>query len=251
VVWPVIDLIHWGFAIDLATGAVYITNRSVIKMLIPAFSPSTELSPHKRERRKEARPQELLDAALSLFVEKGFAATKVEEVALRAGVSKGTLFLYFHSKEDLFKAVIQRNLSDHFPIWNQEFDEFQGSTSEMVSYAMQTWWQRIGNTTVSGITKLVTSEASNFPEVVKFYETEVMQPGHTLFKKILQRGIDSGEFKPFDTDTAVYSLVSVIFFVSMWKHSLSACVTQTRFEPEPFLQSHVQALMHGWLSTEP
>ena len=76
-VWPVIDLIHWGFAIDLATGAVYITNRSVIKMLIPAFSPSTELSPHKRERRKEARPQELLDAALSLFVEKGFAATNI------------------------------------------------------------------------------------------------------------------------------------------------------------------------------
>ena len=215
----------------------------------PSLSPSPELAQHKRERRKEARPQELLDAALSLFVEKGFAATRVEEVALRAGVSKGTLFLYFHSKEDLFKAVIQRNLSDHFPVWNQEFDDFKGSTAEMVSYAMQTWWHKIGDTTASGITKLVTSEASNFPELVKFYETEVMQPGHILFKKILQRGIDLGEFKSIDTDTAVYSLVSVIYFISMWKHSLSACVDHSMFNPETFLQSHVQALMHGWLKT--
>ena len=247
-VGPVIDLKGQGLAIDFAQAAGYITNQSVINMPTTPISPSTEQATHKRERRKEARPQELLDAALSLFVEKGFAATRVEEVALRAGVSKGTLFLYFPSKEDLFKAVIQTNLSDHFPVWNQEFDEFKGSTMEMVSYAMQSWWHKIGNTTASGITKLVTSEASNFPDVVKFYETEVMQPGQTLFKKILQRGIDSGEFKPFDTDTAVYSLVSVIFFLSMWKHSLSACMDQTQFNPETFLQSHVQALMHGWLT---
>ena len=82
---------------------------------------------HKRERRKEARPQELLDAALTLFVEKGFAATRVEEVATLAGVSKGTLFLYFNSKEDLFKAVIRSNLADHFPVWNQEFTDFTGN----------------------------------------------------------------------------------------------------------------------------
>ena len=101
---------------------------------------------HKRERRKEARPQELIDAALTLFVDKGYAATKVDEVAALAGVSKGTLFLYFDTKEDLFKAVIRANLSEHFPVWNQEFDEFQGSTAEMLNYAMQSWWERIGNT---------------------------------------------------------------------------------------------------------
>ena len=207
----------------------------------------TEPTPPKRERRKEARPQELLDAALSLFVEKGFAATRVEEVAAKAGVSKGTLFIYFHSKEDLFKAVIQHNLSDHFPIWNQEFHEFKGNTQEMLSYAMKSWWQRIGNTEASGITKLVTSEASNFPDVVQFYDAEVMQPGQALFQKILQRGIDLGEFKPFDTEVAVYSLVSVVLFLSMWKHSLSRCTDSTAFEPETFLQAHVDALMHGWV----
>ena len=77
----------------------------------------------RRERRKEARPGELLDAALDLFVEKGFAATRAEEVAARAGVSKGTLFLYFQSKEDLFKAVVQENLSVRFVEWNAEYED--------------------------------------------------------------------------------------------------------------------------------
>ena len=73
----------------------------------------------RRERRKEARPGELLDAALDLFVEKGFAATRAEEVAVRAGVSKGTLFLYFPSKEELFKAVVRENISGRFAEWER------------------------------------------------------------------------------------------------------------------------------------
>ncbi|NDC60978.1 MAG: TetR/AcrR family transcriptional regulator [Betaproteobacteria bacterium] len=201
---------------------------------------------HKRERRKEARPVELLDAALSLFVEKGFAATKVEEVALRAGVSKGTLFLYFSSKQDLFKAVIRANLADHFPAWNQEFSSFEGSTSDMLRHAMQSWWERIGNTKASGITKLVTSEAHNFPEVVQFYESEVMQPGQKLFKAILQRGIDNGEFKPLPTEVAVFSLVSTILFLTMWKHSLCECLSQQSLDPVEFLNLHVDTLIQGW-----
>ena len=74
----------------------------------------------RRERRKEARPGELLDAALDLFVEKGYAATRVEEVAARAGVSKGTLFLYFPSKEELFKAVVRENIVGRFAEWRNE-----------------------------------------------------------------------------------------------------------------------------------
>ena len=210
---------------------------------------SVDETAHKRERRKEARPQELLDAALSLFVDKGYAATKVDEVAAMAGVSKGTLFLYFNTKEDLFKAVIRANLADHFPVWNQEFEEFQGSTADMLTYAMQSWWERIGNTKASGITKLVTSEASNFPEVVQFYEAEVMRPGHALFKAILQRGVSRSEFRPMDTDTAVFSLVSTILFLTMWKHSLSACMPHSPFQPELFLRDHVATLIRGWQSS--
>src|SRR3954464_8549992 len=91
----------------------------------------------KRERRKEARPGELLEAALDLFVDKGFAATRSEEVAAKAGVSKGTLFLYFPSKEELFKAVVIENLAGRFTEWNKEFDEYEGSTADMLRYCMR------------------------------------------------------------------------------------------------------------------
>ncbi len=123
----------------------------------------------RRERRKEARPGELLDAALDLFVEKGFAATRAEEVAARAGVSKGTLFLYFSSKEELFKAVVLENLAGRFKEWNAEFESFTGSSADMVRFCMRAWWERIGATRASGITKLMISEARNFPELAAFY----------------------------------------------------------------------------------
>ncbi|TLF42683.1 helix-turn-helix transcriptional regulator, partial [Halomonas urmiana] len=78
-------------------------------------------------RRKEARPGELLEAALDLFVEKGFAATRVDDVAARAGVSKGTLFLYFPSKEELFKAVVRENIVGRFAEWNNALESFVGN----------------------------------------------------------------------------------------------------------------------------
>src|SRR5438067_5980278 len=145
--------------------------------------------PHgKRERRKEARPGELLDAALDLFVEKGFAATRAEEVAARAGVSKGTLFLYFPSKEELFKAVVRENISGRFAEWNEEFATFEGSTADMVRYCFKVWSERIGVTRASGITKLIISEARNFPEIAAFYHKEVIEPGEALVRRILKRG---------------------------------------------------------------
>jgi TetR/AcrR family transcriptional regulator len=182
-----------------------------------------EASP-KRERRKEARPGELLDAALDLFVEKGFAATRAEEVAARAGVSKGTLFLYFQSKEELFKAVISENIAGRFTEWNEEFAAFDGSSADMLRYAMNMWWERIGATRASGITKLIISEAHNFPEVTAFYQTEVIQPGQALIRRILQRGVDRGEFAVDDMDHAVYSVIAAMVFLVMSKHSVGACV---------------------------
>src|SRR5258706_11951793 len=152
----------------------------------------------KRERRKEARPGELLDAALDLFVEKGFAATRAEEVAARAGVSKGTLFLYFPSKEELFKAVVRENISGRFQEWNQEFETFEGSGADMVRYCMKVWWERVGASRASGITKLIISEARNFPDLAAFYQREVIKPGQDLVRRILQHGVDNGEFQVLD-----------------------------------------------------
>ena len=205
----------------------------------------------KRERRKEARPGELLDAALDLFVEKGFAATRAEEVAARAGVSKGTLFLYFPSKEELFKAVVRENISGRFTEWAQEFAVFQGSTSDMLRHCMMTWWQRIGATKASGITKLIMSEARNFPELAAFYQQEVVAPGHALIRRMLQRGMDSGEFRVLDLEYAVFSITAPMTFLIMMKHSMGACVPQGYpLDPERYIQSQANNLLHGLCTKE-
>ena len=200
----------------------------------------------KRERRKEARPGELLDAALDLFVEKGFAATRVEEVAARAGVSKGTLFLYFQSKEDLFKAVVRENISGRFRQWGEEFETFEGSTADMVSYCMHVWWERVGATKASGITKLIMSEATNFPELAAFYQQEVIQPGQVLIRRILQRGIDRKEFRPLDLNYAVYSLIAPMIYLIICKHSTGICMPgNITLDPKKYIDSQVNVILHG------
>lgn len=200
----------------------------------------------KRERRKEARPGELLDAALDLFVEKGFAATRSEEVAARAGVSKGTLFLYFPTKEELFKAVVRENMSGRFAEWQEEFDTFEGSTAEMVRYCLRVWWERIGATRASGITKLMISEARNFPELANFYQQEVIRPGMDLVRRILQRGVDRGEFAPFDVEYGVYGLVAPMIFLIMMKHSLGACAPQDYpLDAQRYIETMADLLVNG------
>jgi TetR/AcrR family transcriptional regulator len=205
----------------------------------------SETSP-KRERRKEARPGELLDAALDLFVEKGFSATRADEVAARAGVSKGTLFLYFQSKEDLFKAVVRENIANNFPTWEEELQTFNGSSADMLRYAMVSWWERIGKTRASGIAKLVMSEAQNFPEIAAFYQDEVIKPGNALIRRILERGLQSGEFHDLDLDQAVHIVIAPMIFLLMWKHSMGACAVSAKtLDPEKFIQMQVEVLLNG------
>ncbi|MEJ7687178.1 MAG: TetR/AcrR family transcriptional regulator [Variovorax sp.] len=200
----------------------------------------------KRERRKEARPGELLEAALDLFVDKGFAATRAEEVAARAGVSKGTLFLYFPSKEELFKAVIVENLSGRFTEWNTEFEAFEGSTADMLRHCMSIWWERVGSTKASGLTKLMMSEGRNFPELAEFYRQEVVRPGHALLRRILRRGIDSGEFGPIDVDHAIYAVVAPMIFLMLWKHSAVICVDgEADIDPHKYLATQADIVLNG------
>lgn len=221
---------------------------------MPATAPPVART--RSERRKQARPGELLQAALDLFVEKGFAATRVEEVAKRAGVSKGTLFLYFPSKVDLFKAVVRENLSGRFTEWNQELDGFEGSTADLVRYCMQSWWERVGATPASGITKLVMSEASTFPEIADFYRQEVVEPGNQLIRRILERGVQRGEFRPVNLDYAIYSIIAPMIFIIMWNHSMSPCCPVApggtkQLDPAVFVASQADILLRGLQNPSP
>lgn len=221
----------------------YINNPSVIKLPV---IPSDPHAPHKRERRKQDRPGELLEAALDLFVEKGFAATRVEEVALRAGVSKGTLFLYFPSKEDLFKAVVRENVVAPVAQGAAEVAQYQGSSSELIEWMMLQWWRRYGATKASGISKLVMSEANNFPDLADFFRTEVITPAHALVRSALQRGIDRGEFRAVHVELALHSVMSPLLFLVMWKHSMGPCCpSHEQIDPEAFISQHAQLLARG------
>lgn len=202
--------------------------------------------PPKRVRRKEARPGELLDAALDLFVEKGYAATRVEEVAARAGVSKGTLFLYFPSKEDLFKEVVRKNIAGHFVEWDVELEAYEDTTSELLRYCFATWWEQVGSTKAGGLDKLMLSEANNFPELARFYRQEVIEPGRSLIRRILQRGIDRGEFRSMDLDYAVYLVQAPLMFLMMWQHSFGLCVPEPeRFVPQEYIRIQVDNILLG------
>ena len=205
----------------------------------------------KHARRKEARPGELLDAALDLFVAKGFAATRAEEVAAKAGVSKGTLFLYFKSKEELFEAVVRENIGNQINQGLAEIDSFEGTTTDMLQFAMFAWWERVGNTKASGISKLVMSEASNFPALANFYQETVVKPGRQLIRAILQRGIDRGEFRTLNMDYAVYSVIAPLMFLTMWKHSLGACSLDAPLDPKDYINSQADIIVRGILADSP
>lgn len=199
-----------------------------------------------RRRSKETRPQELLDAALMLFVEKGFAATRSEEVARRAGVSKGTLYLYYPSKEELFKAVVRHNLVNLITEGAELAAGFEGSTSELLVTLMRIWWERLGSTPASGIHKIMISEVRNFPDLAQFYADEVIAPADRLFSSAVQRGIARGEFRPLPVHAVAHALMAPMIFLSLQKHSLGACqVSGVDIDPAEVLRTHLDIALSG------
>jgi len=207
--------------------------------------PASMTAAGARQRRKLARPQELLDAALDLFVEKGFAATRSEEVAARAGVSKGTLYLYYPSKEELLKEVIRHNVVNQIAEGMEIVRAFEGTSSELLAYVLRLWWERVGETRAAGILKLMMSEVRNFPEIAQFWVAEVTSPADRMIAEIVQRGIDSGEFRPVDVENAVHALVAPLLFLVMNKHSLDACHVGAKFEPKAVIEAQIDLVLHG------
>jgi AcrR family transcriptional regulator len=199
-----------------------------------------------RRRQKEARPQQLLDAALELFVEKGFAATRADEVAQRAGVSKGTLYLYYPSKEELLKAVISEHLSSRIAAGAAEADKHRGPAAELLRDIYCRWWLEVFDSPTSGVFKLIITEVRNFPDLAEFYQREVIQPGEELIARIVQRGIDSGEFEPHDVSSVVHSLLLPMVMLCVHKHSLGACgLLHHDFDPHSFIRSHIDLVLRG------
>ena len=198
-----------------------------------------------RRRRKDARPQELLAAALALFVEKGFAATRAEEVAQRAGVSKGTLYLYYQSKEELLKAVISHNLSKRIAEGAELAAAYHGPAAQLLRRILVDWWRQLYDSPAAGVFKLVFTEVRNFPDIADYYNREVIAPAHSLLGGIVQRGIAQGEFRAVEIDNAVHSLALPLVMICLHRHSLGACAVDWHLDGHAFIAQHVALVLDG------
>ena len=196
-----------------------------------------------RRRRKDERPSELVAAALDLFVERGFAATRLDDVAARAGVSKGTLYLYFESKEALFKAVIEEAIVPLLASAEDVIANDQGTSIDLLRRLLLGWWEQIGATRLAGVPKLLIAEARNFPAVAQYYHDTVMVRGRALLRTLLKRGIERGEFRPLDLETAIDVIYAPLMMLVVWRSSLCFCAKET--DPATYLKTHFDLLVQG------
>lgn len=212
----------------------------------PSPEAACEPSSPTRQRRKAERPQQLLEAAYTQFTTRGLAATRTEDVAQLAGVSKGTLFRYYPSKDELFKAVVRTYLGQFIVESADLVDQHEGSAAELLQDLAKTWWSRVGQSQAAGIIKLIVAEAANFPDLAQFYMDEVVAPCHALLGRAVQRGIDRGEFRPMDVSSVVMALVAPVQFLVLYQQCAAACsVTPVPMEPDLFIRTQIELLLRG------
>jgi len=177
--------------------------------------PETRIS--RRQRRKEARPAEIVSAALMLFHTKGYAATKIDDVARAAGVTKGTVYLYFSSKEELFKAAIRETVLPNLErIKAVALGE--STARARLRTSLRLWAMRL-NTCRGSISKLMIAEAGNFPELAEFYREEISDRMRQMVIDIVEYGIAQGEFSPCNPDNVTRALCAPILLSNIWRHT--------------------------------
>lgn len=208
-------------------------------------------SPSKtRQRRKAARPQELLEAGLRLFLRKGLAGTRIEDVAREAGVSKGTLYLYYASKDELFKAVVRHYLTQFIVEAGNLADLHSGPSATLLHQLASTWWLRVGSSEAAGLVVLLMNETASFPELAQFYMDEVIAPTHALLRRVLERGVAQGEFRSLDIPSVVHSMIAPVQFLILYKRCTSVCtVNPAPLDPERFLSTQIDLLLYGLASS--
>jgi AcrR family transcriptional regulator len=185
-------------------------------------------------RRKHARPRELLDAALSLFIERGFAATRTEEIASRAGVSKGTLYLYFDRKEELLEELIAQRFFCKFPFEGGPTLD-AGPVTEMLQSVAMAWRSALIDGRVGGVVKLVFTEVHHFPVLADFWVHQVMAPTRAVVRQAVERGIASAEFLAVDPDLVMNALVQPLIATCLHRQVINPHV------PCPFIESDHEA----------
>ncbi|HUH85188.1 MAG TPA: TetR/AcrR family transcriptional regulator [Stellaceae bacterium] len=196
-------------------------------------------------RRKEDRPGEILAAALACFAERGYAATRLDDVARRAGVTKGTLYLYFPNKEELFKAVVRQAIVPNLA----QAEALVAAASEppaLILGRLLKQWLALHGTPASAIPKLMLAEAGNFPDLARFYHAEVVERGTNVLRRLLHRAVERGDFRAIDVDHAVFCIIGPVLLSMLWRHSFQRHDSHA-LDAEALYRTHLDLLTRGLL----
>jgi AcrR family transcriptional regulator len=205
--------------------------------------------PARWTRRKLARPNEILDAAVAVFAEKGFAAARMEDIARKAGVTKGTIYLYFEGKEDVFKRLVRDSIGRTIATNAANARAFEGSSSDLIRLVLGGIAEFLLNTDRIVLPKIILAESGNFPELAKFYREEVVDRGLGLLTGIVEHGIARGEFRKYPPDHIARLCMAPILFVVMWRTGFER-FDAVPFDFKSFLQTHVDLLVAGLTCAE-
>jgi AcrR family transcriptional regulator len=194
-------------------------------------------------RRAEARPEEILEAALAVFTERGFEAARMEDVARRAGLSKAGVYLYFESKEALLKALIETKMA---PIAQQARD-IAAAGVENPRSALETMLRvmimRLCDPKNVAVPRLVLAVAPRFPEIAEHYRTRVIELGRSALETLVAQGVASGDFRPIDPSAAARAFIGPVFFEALWTHVFGG---KSGFEdPERMVRNQLDVILNG------
>jgi len=208
-------------------------------------SPSRAAS--RRPRQREIQPGQLTAAALELFLEHGFAGTRMEDVASRAGVSKGAIYLHFATKEELFRAVVRAGIVPRIDQAEAAISDFRGSARELLSSLLHGLLLEFWDSPSSGIPKLMVAEARQFPGLASDYFAEISLRARQLMERVLRRGIESGEFRrDLDVTYCARVISSALDQQAILQHSMAVHDPEP-LVPERFVDALLDMAMHGML----
>jgi len=197
------------------------------------------------QRRKDARPQEILDAALALFAEKGFAATRMDDIASRAGVTKGTIYLYFDSKEEVFKSLVRESIGTTLSSVIENAGAFEGSARALLELVLRTVGRFMLTSDRIVLPKIVLAEAGNFPELVRFYRNEIIEKGLALLSSVFARGIARGEFRSdVKPEHAARLAIAPVLLAALWRTTFAPLEAEP-YDLEGLIEAHLAVFLKG------
>jgi len=176
-----------------------------------------ELADYRRRRDPEARPQQILDAAFHEFAERGLAGARLDDIAKRAGVAKGTIYLYFPNKEALFREMVRGTLIAAIETAEQTRQETASDSAELqLRQISANWWHLLRADRFQVVQRMVLGELHHFPDLMQFYADEVVARGRRLIGAVIARGTARGEFRVIEPDTAARMLSALTMMHSIW-----------------------------------